>query len=245
MSSEQSDKPDFVSPADVLAERNWLRQFENIIGVNGEDFEGDDSWQAAMVYNLARMGAIEQRQAELLSLLTGQPVEVEAPLQVSVVDPLQIQPPDVNPQIDVTVDEITPQVSFPDDVAVQIEGIQIDEDEIAAAMRQAVQSEHLIQVYSVPTSAADDNILTQPVRPQTQHSSFRVTVTLDSNVGISLHVNPDDNDAFTTDLNQGGTLKANSKREFQFDVDPGAEYNFRTGGPATVQELRVQEVFTE
>lgn len=243
--SSNNGEIEFVTPEQVVSERNLQRRIENALGLNLDDFDGDDTWMAAAVWNLTQMGRLQQKQLEQLALLTGTPVEVEAPIKVSVVDPLQISPPDVNPDITVDIQNITPDVTFPDDVSVQIEGIQIDQDEIAAAFEQATRADNRIQLYNTSVDSSGENILSQPLTATTDHSTFRVSVTLDTAVSFSLRTNPPDEDPFNSDFNQGGSLNANSKREFSFDADPEAEYNFRVGAAATVENLRIQEILTE
>lgn len=102
------------------------------------------------------------------------------------------------------------------------------------------------QLYDVSTSSSTDNVLSQYINPTSDQSSFRIGVTLDTNTTFSMRVEPENDPNYTTQLNAiNGALEANSKYEFQFDVDPDAEINFRTGAAATVTSLRVVEVFVE
>lgn len=100
------------------------------------------------------------------------------------------------------------------------------------------------QEYDVDVNA-DANILDQSVRPRTEGSSFRVTVTIDTTTDFAIRVDPDDDQvaAFNTRLNEHGQLEAGARFEFTQDVDPSARYNFRTPDDAvTVTEIRVQEL---
>lgn len=123
--------------------------------------------------------------------------------------------------------------------------LDIDAQVIRQGVRQALSSENRLRLYSVDTNSSTDNVLTQPLRPSTANSAFRVTVVLDTGTGFSIRINPDNEAAFTADLNQGSALTANAMREFTFDTDENAQYNFRTGAAATVELLEVQEVLTE
>lgn len=239
MSSTNGDGgPELVTLEDVREQYNLIEQITQHVGV-------EDNLEAAILANLVKQIEVEQRQAELLTILTGQPVEVDAPLEVTVTNPLQVDPPDVEPQVEVVVESITPEVQFPDDASIDIEGIQIDQQKISDAFRDADSTILKKQLYNVSSSGSSDNILTQPLQPTSEDSWFRVSVTLDTATTFSVRVNPPDDSAFTEDLNQGGNLNQNAKREFQFDVDPDAEYNFRMGASGTVNNLTVREGFTE
>lgn len=244
MSSNGDDLPDALFPDDVFAERNLQRRIENALGIDKGDLSADDTMEAASVYNLASLIRHQRNTTEALRVLSGQPVDVDAPVQVELSQPIQIdvQPPDVEPDVEVVIDEN----AFPDDVSVDV---TIDEQTIRDAFIAAIQEEqravNRTQIYNVNTSGSSDNILTQPFTPQAESSSFRVTVTLDTAVTFSLRTEPVDDPNFTTQFNQGNSLNAGSMYEFQFDADPESNYNFRAGGAATVNSLRVQEVFVE
>lgn len=227
---------EIVTLEEVREQYNLIERLTHHLGV-------DDNLTAALLANQAQLIKLERRQAEFLAVLTGQPVEIEAPLNVTVENIADIQPPDVHPEIEVVLDQLTTE--FPENVAVDIEGIELDPETIEQAFQDATKAINRVQLYGASSEAASDNILSQPVRPMTDHSTFRVSVTLDTATTFSARVDPDDEDAFTEDLNQGGNLQQDAKREFSFDVDPDAKYNFRMGTSGTVTNLRVQEILTE
>lgn len=138
----------------------------------------------------------------------------------------------------VEIGEVNPQVSFEDedlDIALDSEVFQ-----------EALEPLNRVQLYDVSTANASDDLLSRPIRPMMQSSSFRFTVVMDTNETLSLRSNPDGDDdpASNQLLNSGAALITDARYEFTTDVDPGAEYNFRTGAAATIAELRVQEMFT-
>lgn len=195
MSSDTS----FVTPEMVEEERNLLRQMQNALGIETADSDADDTLLAAIVANSARTG-------EMLSVLTGQPIDVQASLD--------------------------------------LEGVDITQEEISDALQNAQMAVERITLYQTSVSNNSDNLLSQPLRPMTDHSSFRVDVSLDTSTTVSLRTEPDDQNvtAFDELLNRGNPLTQNAKREFQFDVDPDAEYNFRAGAAATFNTFRLVEV---
>lgn len=236
--SSSNGEGEVITLSDVEEQYNFIERLTQHLGV-------EDNLTAALLANQARIAEFERKQTEMLSIISGQPVEVDAPLQVSVVDPIQVDPPDVNPDIEVIVENLTPSVDLPDDVAVDIEGIEIDQDEISAAFRDAVESVNRLQLYNVASSGSGDNLLSQPIRPAAESSSFRISVALDTTTTFTVVQSPDDEEEFTQTLNQGGQLNSDALREFHFDVSPDSQYNFRMGAAGNVKTLRIQEVFVE
>lgn len=173
-----------------------------------EDFEGDDTMLAALVAN-------SYRQARLLEALVGEEIG-----------------------IDVIIEEVNPEVSFPSDAT-----FEISEESIENAIEATLEGDLVVQIYNESVTGSGDNVLSRPLEPSTDHSKFTVTVTIDTATSFSLRTNPDDETPFTEDFNaENGNLVANSKYEFgPFEVDQDAEYNFRCGAAATVTSLRVME----
>jgi hypothetical protein len=135
--------------------------------------------------------------------------------------------------------------SFEPEISIGDVSVDLEPGDLAAALEDAMDSENVLQIYNASVIASDDNVLTQNIRPQTRHSSFRVTVSLDTGVSFATRIQPDAAPDFTMDFKEGNALTASAVYQFEFDADPEAEYNFRCGGAATVDTLRVQEVFTE
>lgn len=124
------------------------------------------------------------------------------------------------------------------DVDVSIDSIDIADE----AIREALASIPRIQIYNSSTSASDDDILSQDIRPTTDHSQFRVSVTLDTGTTFSVRTKPNNESNITETLNGNSSLVSGSRYEFDFETDIEAEYNFRAGTSLTVENLRVMEM---
>lgn len=100
-----------------------------------------------------------------------------------------------------------------------------------------------VQVYN-QTVNSGANILSNSIRPRSERSSFRVTITTDTNAQFQAREIPDDDPAFTTAFNAiNGDIIADSLFEFTHDVNPNAQYNYRVDSNLDVQSLRILEVF--
>lgn len=118
-------------------------------------------------------------------------------------------------------------------------------DAVIAAIEDAQYPVNRQQLYDFTTNNAGQNILSQFIEPMTDSSSFRVTISWDTSTDFAVVEDPTDGAGpFEQTLNEGSPVSADSRFEFQFDVDPDAEYNFRApNDTVTVQTLRVQEIF--
>lgn len=136
-----------------------------------------------------------------------------------------INPPPVNPQVD--IQNVTAQL--PQNVTLQ--------------GQLGNEPTNLLNVYDIDTQSSSDSILSQDLTPTSDHSAFRVTVTLDTTAEFRVWTKPPGGQSnFFTTLNGGAPIDADAKNTFTFQVDHNTEYNFRTGSAATVRELRVDEI---
>lgn len=202
-----SGQPNWIEPADVVEERNLLRQIENALGIDTSDLDADDTVQLALLANTAHQGRLLQQLANAFS--AGQ---------------ITVDPPDVYPQV--TIQNVS--ATLPPNAT-------ITGDFIAEPTTR-------IHLYDESVAGSNDNILSAPIQPQTDHSQFRVTVTLDTATSFSLRVEPESDQNFTTAFNGNGSLSAGSMYEFEFSANPMTEYNFRAGASCTVRSLRVEEI---
>lgn len=139
--------------------------------------------------------------------------------------------------VEVVIDEISPQVT--------VDGDQFDLDVDAEAFREALEPINRVQLYDESTSGSGENVLSQPVRPMFESSSLRITITMATNTTLSLQVEPDDDPNTTQLLNTGTALVSGARYEFTTDVEPTTDYNLRTGAAASIDSLRIQELFTD
>lgn len=207
MSGNDGELPDVIFPDDVFEERNLQRRLENALGLDRGDLSADDTMEAAIAYNTAR---------QVQALFGG--VEL-------------------TPEIDVTVENINPQITLPDDVS-----FEVDMEE---AVRNAHSSENLVDIFN-NTVNESEHILSRPLRPQSQHSSYHITISPEDPVGLSASVNPDDDDEFDTYVSNG--FLTDGYNGIMFSVSPDAEYNFTVeDNPSgtNIEHLRISEVFTD
>lgn len=214
---------DLITPSDVEAEFNFIQNLSSRLGV-------EDNLVAAVLTNQVRLAEFERRQAQALDLLTDE----EEGFQVAVTPPnVEVIVEEVSPSLDLASEDLT------------IEPLALDQPTLEAGIRGAAGAVNRRQLYDTSSDGPNDDLLSSAIRPESNASSFRVSISLDTQTTFSLVVNPDEAAQFTETLNQGGDIGVSNKREFQFDVDPNAQYNFRLGAAGTVSNLRVQEVLVE
>lgn len=120
----------------------------------------------------------------------------------------------------------------------------IDADVLRDAVRDAHSSEKIVELFASDV-AATERFLSRRIRPQTEHSTYHVTLVGGDGGSFWADVEPDNdpqfnyvvsNDGLTTGINQ-----------FQIKVTEEAKYNFYIDGPpnSTLDHFRIQEVYTD
>jgi len=121
MSSNQDEEP--ITPEEIRKEANLLERLQNFARVN-------DNFQAALVSQNARLVRLAQQQKQLLEALGGG---------------IEVEPPDVQPDIEVVVDKIQPVLDLPEDfepsLSVDVDEFEIDEARVTSAVLEALEQQ--------------------------------------------------------------------------------------------------------
>lgn len=125
----QSPEEQFLADLPVEQVQRVVENQYNLVELIKSWFDVDDDSLAVLIATQVRLAQMEQRENELLNaILSGGVVDIP-------------DPPDFTPNIEVVIDNITPEITLEEgeeDLSVTVEGLSIDEDAIADAMEQSL-----------------------------------------------------------------------------------------------------------
>lgn len=91
---------------------------------------------------------------------------------------------------------------------------------------------------------SNTDIFKEDLSPSENESIFRVTVSEDTGVTLSVRITKD-NTTVGVDLNDGSALTANALKVIDVPVRSDQTYNFQFSGTSTAHIFQVDEVLTE